>query len=134
MQTTSPRTGFGTWAAFLAAPFAALALIGLFGTYAVGLPHERWAAREVALERAAAAAPGGLPEPELAALRRELGDAAKVLDAADRPAAVAEARAESRAFFLRQSEAVQGRMRLLLCVGALACFAFGVMVLGWSRR
>lgn len=133
MQTDPHRTGLGTWTAFLAAPFAVLALIGLFATYAVGLPHERWVAREIALERAAALPPG-LPAGDVAALRRELGDAAKVLDAADRPAAVVAARADSRAFFLRQSEAVRGRMRLLLGVGGLACFAFGAMVLGWSRR
>ncbi len=134
MQTEPTRAGLSTWAAFLAAPFAVLALIGLFATYAVGLPHERWVAREIALERAAAAPPGGLPAAELATLKRELGDAAGVLDTPDRTAAVVTARAESRAFFLRQSEAVRWRMRLLLGVGALSCFAFGVMVLGWSRR
>ena len=132
MQTDTPRAGLSTWIAFLAAPFLVLALIGLFATYAVALPHERWVAREVALERAAM--PGTLAPAELAMLKRELGDAAPVLDAPDRPAAVAVARAESRAFFLRQSEAVRARMRLLMSVGALACFAFGVMVLGWSRR
>lgn len=128
------KTVIFTWAAFLAAPFAALTLIGLFATYAVGLPHDRWVAREVALERAAALVAANAPEAELAPLRRALGDAAPALDAPDRPAALAAAREESRAFFLRQSEVVRSRMRLLLLVGALACFGFGVVVLGLSRR
>ena len=128
------KTGFGTWAAFLAAPFAVLALIGLFATYAVGLPHDRWVAREEALERAVTLVEAGAPVSDLAALRPALGEAAAALDAQDRRTALSGARAESRAFFLRQSEAVRFRMRLLLLVGAAASFAFGVVVLGMSRR
>ncbi len=127
-------SGFAVWAGFLVASFAVVALIGLFATYAVALPHARWASRDSALQTAETLLRTGGQSNELAALRLPLGDAAKALEAPDPLAAIQVARAESRAFFLHQSEAIQSRLRLLLVIGALVAAGFGVIVLRIAGR
>jgi hypothetical protein len=107
---------FGTWSAFLAAPFAVVALIGLFATFAVQLPWQRaagWDAAAIAVLGGDEAARARLPE-----------------EARSRPAAELPALAVAwRDRQLQEAAATAGRLRLLLLAGTLAAFGFGLFVL-----
>ncbi len=130
-------SGFGIWAGFLVACFAVVALIGAFATYAVALPHERWAIREQALQTAEHLIRTNAPATELAALRPGLATAAAALDAPDPLAALQVARAESRTLSLREVAAIQTRIRILLAIATLMAAGFGIVILriaGSGRR
>ena len=126
MQTST------TWAGFLAMLFAIVGLCGMFASYATLVPFERGAARNEALDRAAATEGTAGLEP----LRRDLGPLAEtVIDApGPLPVRIAQARRIIADEQGREAASVAYRVRLTLGVITVVAAALGVGILKLVRR
>ncbi len=130
----------GAWTAFLVIAFCVLGLVGAFGVFAAQIPFERALARNVALDRALAAAGGPDGAARLEALRPALADSADRIIARpgnagpDMVQRVANERARMLAAFGRESRDVGMRLRIVIAVFTAACAVFGVAVLSVVRK
>src|SRR5258708_3878600 len=115
-KTESPRSASFTWTAFLVMCFAVVGLVGVFGTFAAGLPMRRELAREATLDEAVQALSGPNPQTVLESLRPRLDDSAPALFPlpADPDAAIAAERLAMRARFLAEAEAITARMQMMI--------------------
>ena len=129
------KQSMGSWAAFLGCCFLVVGLMGGFASYAGQIPLERAISRIQVLDRIVDASHGPDPAARIAALRPLLGDRGGLLDgagptddrvSAERLAAITEGLAES--------DAVAGRVRLLLVFVTLMAGLFGIGILFISRR
>ncbi len=125
----------GTLAAFLAMAFFIVGLTGLFATFAAPLPLERAAAREAALDEAAAAARGADPAAALARLQARLGDSAAALaPGPDLPARIATERLAMRGRFATENEVTLTRLRWLIAIVTGTGALFGIAMLHLAAR
>lgn len=125
-----------TWTAFLLVCFAIVGLTGLFGTFVVNVPLLRALERNATLDEALAAARAPDAAERLERLRRPLADsAAAVLSGEgtmeDR---VARERVLVRQRQEREAQGVTGRVRTLVVIVTVMAAAFGVLIMGLSRR
>ncbi len=125
-----------TFTAFLAMCFAIVGLVGVFGTFAAGLPMRRELAREHTLDEAQLALHAPNPQAALEALKPRLDDSAPALLPlpADPDAALAGERQAMRARFLAEAEATTYRMELMIMIVTVMAAVFGAAVMAFSRR
>ncbi len=133
MQRTD---SLGSWTGFLVIAFAALGLIGAFGTYAAELPFDRAMARSATLDQVIQAAHAPNPAEATAKLRPLLGeDADRVLTGAGpiEPRVEAERR---RMFADMHDEAnIYGfRLRCYIAVFTVMTALFGALVMSFGRQ
>lgn len=119
---------------FIAMSYVIVGLIGGFATFAVKLPHDRGAAREVALDAALAT---NADAAALAGLAKRLGDSAPALKgatAADLPARVAAERTAMRARFRAEADDLAFRLRIVIGMITLSAAGFGLAMAGTVRK
>jgi hypothetical protein len=136
-RTPPARQGVSfTWTAFLVMCFAVVGLVGVFGTFAAGLPLRRELAREVTLDEALLALRSPAPQVALEALRPRLDDSAPALFPlpADPVAAIGAERQAVRARFLTEADAITYRMQLMILIVTCMAAVFGSAILAFGRR
>ena len=125
-----------TWTAFLLMCFAVVGLTGLFGTFVAGVPLLRALERHATLDEVLAAA----REPDAAArlerLRRPLAESAGPVLSGEGTLEerVARERTAMRERQEREARGVTGRIRTLIVLVTVMAAAFGVFIMGLSRR
>jgi len=132
----STRSFNFTFTAFLVMCFAIVGMVGVFGTFAAGLPMRRELAREATLDEAVFALASPNPQQALEALRPRLDDSAPGLLPlrADPVAAIAAERVAMRGRFLAEAEATTSRMQLMILIVTCMAAVFGSAILAFGRR
>jgi hypothetical protein len=133
MQRTE---SLGSWTGFLVVAFAALGLIGAFGTYAAQLPFDRAMARSATLDHVLQAAHSPNPADAEAQLRPLLGETAdQVLQG---PGTIeSRVEAERRRMFAdmhAESKIYGFRLRAYIGVFTVMTAIFGALVMSFGRK
>jgi hypothetical protein len=136
-ETKTPQSdSLGSWTGFLVVAFAALGLIGAFGTYAAQLPFDRAMARSATLDQLIAASHAPDPAAAEAKLRPLLGDAADELLKAPNPIEP-RVEAERRRMFAdmySESKIYGFRLRSYIAVFTVMTALFGALVMSFGRK
>jgi hypothetical protein len=125
----------GSLAAFVAMAFAIVGLTGFFATYAVPLPLQRAAARELALDDALAAARSPDPGAAISGLAGRLGDSAEALVGPPEtlPQRIEAERHAMRARFTHEAEVIATRVRWLIAIVTIMAAVFAIVMLSRGR-
>ncbi len=138
MDETKPQQSdsLASWTGFLVVAFAALGLIGAFGTYAAQLPFDRAMARSTTLDQLIAASHAPDAPAAEAKLRPLLGDAAD--DLLRGPAPIEpRVEAERRRMFAdmyAESKIYGFRLRSYIAVFTVMTALFGAFVMSFGRK
>jgi hypothetical protein len=133
MQRTD---SLASWTGFLVVAFAALGLIGAFGTYAAQLPFDRAMARSATLDQLIAASHTADPAAAEAKLRPLLGEAADQLLNSPGPIEP-RVEAERRRMFAdmhAESNIYGFRLRSYIAVFTVMTALFGALVMSFGRK
>jgi hypothetical protein len=136
MQRPDRDANQAAWTGFLIVSFAALGLVGAFGTFAAQVPFDRAVARSITLDKVLAAAHATDPRKAEEALRPLLGDSA---DPVLNGPGTLESRVETeRVRMLNDLHAearIYGfRFRCYLAVFTVMASVFGAMVMSFGRH
>lgn len=125
-----------TWTAFLLMCFAIVGLTGLFGTFVTNVPLLRALERHATLDEVLVAAREPDAASRLERLRRPLAESAGPVLSGEGTIEerVARERLAMRERQEREARGVTGRIRTLVALVTVMAAAFGVFIMGMSRR
>ncbi len=135
MGEQGKRGDTATWTGFLIVAFAALGLIGTFGTYAAQLPFDRAVARSAALDAVIEASRTAGSQAAETALRPRLGDSADRVLTGGGPIEVrVEAERARMLNELHEEARTYGfRLRCYIAVFTAMAALFGAMIMSFGR-